>query len=102
MAETIGSPKANDPMARQERIANEVLDRAERIVNDMVPKIVNRPFGSERLSDEDLVRDWGMVLVDRGQAVERLQELMEQEGEERGRTMFTQAVLKVQKMAGGG
>lgn len=102
MAETIGSPKANDPMARQERIANEVLDRAERIVNGMVPKIVNRPFGSEKLSDDDLLRDWEPVLVDRGQAQVRLQELMKQEGEERGRTMFAEAVLKVQKLVSGG
>lgn len=99
MAEKIGSPGLNDPMGREERIVNESLERLERIVDKVLPTIVNRPFGSEKQSDEDLVRDWVPIMEDRGQLEIRLAEMMNQEGEARGRQMFVDTILKVQKLS---
>lgn len=100
MAEKIGSSGLDDPMGREERIVNESLERLERIVDKVVPTIVNRPFGSEKQSDEDLLRDWMPVMEDREQLALRLAEMMTQEGEARGRQMFVDTVLKVQKLSG--
>ena len=50
----IGSPELDDPMGRTERIVNESLEKFERIVDKVLPTIVNRPFGSTRMTDEEL------------------------------------------------
>lgn len=100
MAEKVGSPKLDDPMGREERIVNESLERLERIVDKVLPTIVNRPFGSEKQSDEKLMQDWAPIMEDKDQLAVRLAEMMNQEGEARGRAMFVDAVLKVQELSG--
>ncbi len=99
MAEDIGSPKLDDPTGRNERIVNDSLTKLESIVDKMIPEIVNRPLGSQRMSDDDLLLEWRPILGDSEQLAERLQGMMAQEGEARGREMFVETVLKVQELA---
>lgn len=99
MVEKIGSG-LDDPTGRMERIANESLQTLDRIVDKVLPTIVNRPFGSVKMTDEELVRDFAPILEDQSQLSQRLLEMMEQEGEARGRKMFVETVLKTQELIG--
>ncbi|KKL17507.1 hypothetical protein LCGC14_2484870 [marine sediment metagenome] len=95
---TIGSPNLNDSTARLEKILNNALKRTEKMVEDIIPKVVNRPLGSEKMSPDDQLRDYLSIKDDTLMLTDRLQQMMTQEGAERGREMWADWILDSEKL----
>lgn len=85
-----GSPHLKDPTARLERVFNSALEKLEGIRRDTLPEVVNRPPGSEKVPREEMLRDYGMVGNDPALLSQRLEEMIEQQGDYNGRLMFIQ------------
>ena len=88
MADEWGSPELEDPTARLERIFNSSLERLEHIRDNIMPAVVNRPPGSQKVSREDMLRDYGMIQGDLDGLRQRLEEMIEQYGQVEGRHQF--------------
>ncbi len=97
--EEIGSPKLDDPTSELEKAVNTSFDRLQSIVEDVIPQVVNRPFGSQKVPMEQMKMEHDAGVAAGGVQFynQKLQEMVAQEGELRGLEMFldyTEAMTK--------
>ena len=74
----------DDPTARMERIAKNVMDKLERVQEKILPSVVNRPLDSKPMSRQEALADYHMVSGDPVGLNERLQEYQAQHGQVKG------------------
>lgn len=89
MPDEIGSPNLDDPTAQLEKAVNTAFDRLEGIVENVMPEVVNRPFGSQKVPREQLVMEYNAAVKGNVQGyAAKLKEFVDQEGEQRGLEVF--------------
>ena len=95
----VGEPNLDDPTSELEKAVNTSFDRLQGIVENVIPEIVNRPFGSTKEPIEQLKmeHDAGVAAGAAQFYSQKLQEFVAQEGEQRGLELFityTEAMTK--------
>lgn len=93
-----GSPKLDDPTSDMEKAVNTAFDRLQNIVENVIPQVVNRPLGSERIPKEQLQLEYNATV--RGNAggyAKKLGDFVSQEGDFRGMEMFINYVEAMEK-----
>ena len=94
----IGEPQLDDPTAQMETAVNTAFDRLEGIVENVMPEIVNRPFGSQKVPREQLVLEYNAMVRGNVQGYgQKLKEFAAQEGEQRGLQLFIEYVEEMEK-----
>ncbi len=86
----VGSPNLDDPTSELETAVNTAFDRLQGIVENVIPEVVNRPFGSQKVPKEQLKAEHDSGVANGGVQfyTQKLQEFVAQEGEQRGLEMF--------------
>ncbi len=93
-----GSPKLSDPTSELERAINTSFDRLQTIVEDVIPQVVNRPLGSEKIPKEQLQLEYDTTVRGNVQGYsKKLGDFVAQEGEFRGLQMFEDYVEAMEK-----
>ncbi len=87
--EHLGSPQLDDPTAQLEKAVNTAFDNLKGIVENVMPEVVNRPFGSQKIPREQLLMEYNAAVKGNVQGYARkLKEFVDQEGEQRGLDVF--------------
>ncbi len=93
-----GSPNLKDPTSELERAINTSFDRLKDIVEDVIPQVVNRPLGSQKVPEEQLKLEYNAVVRGNVQGyTQKLADFAAQEGELRGLEMFLNYVEAMEK-----
>ena len=93
-----GSPKLKDPTSELERAINTSFDRLQTIVEDVIPQVVNRPLGSEKVPIEQLKLEYRAAVRGNVQGYnQKLADFVGQEGDQRGLEMFISYVEAMEK-----
>lgn len=96
--EDLGSPKLDDPTAQLETAVNTAFDRLEGIVENVMPEIVNRPFGSQKIPREQLLLEYNSTVKGNVQGNNQmLGQFVAQEGEQRGLQLFIEFVEDMER-----
>jgi hypothetical protein len=96
--EPLGSPKLDDPTAQLEKAVNTAYDRLEGIVEKVIPEVVNRPFGSQKVPKEQLLLEYNAAVRGNAQGyTQKLKEFAAQEGEQRGLQLFIEYVEEMER-----
>ncbi len=93
-----GSPNLKDPTGDLEKAINTSFDRLKDIVEDVIPQVVNRPLGSQKVPKEQLQLEYNAVVRGNVQGyTQKLADFVGQEGELRGLEMFEDYVEEMEK-----
>ena len=90
-----------DPTARMERIAKNVMDKLERVQEKILPSVVNRPLDARPMSRDQALADYRMTRDDTVGLNERLQEYVAQYGQVDGLEKWVSWVEDMEGNQGG-
>lgn len=89
----VGSPDLDDPTGELEKVVNVAFDRLEGIVENVIPEVVNRPFGSQKVPREQRLLEYNSTVRGNVQGYQqKLQGYVAQEGELRGLQLFIEDI----------
>jgi hypothetical protein len=89
-----------DPTERFEDIARRAEATAERIMGKVEAISPDRPIGSERQSNEELLRDYIPIQSDQVALDQRAKEFISQYGFREGLKTYQQWVIEMEKLIG--
>lgn len=74
----------DDATGKLERTLDSAVERIEAMRDKMIPRVVNRPLDSEKMSRQEMLQDYGMARNDPVLLTQRMQEFQTQHGKVKG------------------